>query len=117
MKSLCLLSVFGCFFLVNSALGQLIAFTDCPPLPPCARPPSGCHHTTDENGCMTCHIMCPRKACPPVCDNVCLNGHALDANGCETCACNPDVPFLECHTWMKCAQGVCPYACSCQPNC
>ena len=28
-------------------------------------------------------------ACGPVCDIFCANGHAVDASGCPTCACNP----------------------------
>ncbi|XP_059176648.1 antistasin-like [Physella acuta] len=87
----------------------------CPPPIPCPPPLPGCNYVTDENNCQTqCAMVCTRCA-PVACDMFCQYGFEQDASGCELCACKPDP--LECHMWMKCASGVCPNSCGCQPNC
>lgn len=42
--------------------------------------------------------------CPPVCDIYCQYGHVLDANGCQTCSCNPPPSSDPCAT-VRCASG------------
>ena len=48
------------------------------------------------------------QACGPVCDNFCTYGSVLDANGCPTCACEPDpgCPTIE----LNCGRIYCPTA-------
>jgi hypothetical protein len=60
---------------------------DCDPGTDCLPDPNDpCNSTADcfRAGFSTC------QACPPVtCDIFCTYGYQLDANGCETCSCNP----------------------------
>jgi len=46
----------------------------------------------------------PPPVCGPVCDIYCQYGHALDASGCETCACNAPPSTDPCAA-VKCAAG------------
>ncbi|KAK0047211.1 hypothetical protein Bpfe_023342 [Biomphalaria pfeifferi] len=119
--------LFTSTLIISPALSRVfpVNLDNCLPPPPCAAPPLDCHYVPDADGCPGCNMVCARAACPPVCAIFCQYGNVLDSNGCPTCTCNSapekavtkDPPFLECHMWMKCAQGVCPYTCACQPNC
>jgi hypothetical protein len=41
-------------------------------------------------------MTCQDAVCPPLCDLYCPYGNVIDANGCETCACNPPPPECIC---------------------
>ena len=95
---------------------------ECRPAP-CPPPGPDCEYTpprTDECGCsigcggITCHAEDPLPLCSEVmCMMYCENGHQIDENGCNLCACNepaplinPDemcpIPYEECHEEYVC---------------
>jgi hypothetical protein len=47
-----------------------------------------------------CPIMCP-----PICNIACQNGHQVDSNGCQLCACNPPSPACSSYADYKSCSG------------